>query len=147
MKKIYLATPYSHKDPVVREQRFLVVNKFAGELMKEGYVVFSPISHSHPISLCLGNSNSLNHDFWLAQDETFLDWCDEMFILKQEGWEKSKGLQFEIDYIKNLKKSIKYYVQNRETGENEFEKPRCPHGRPNPQSCPHCMGLNFPKNN
>lgn len=23
----------------------------------------------------------------------------------------------------------------------------CPHGRPNPQSCPHCMGWNFPKNN
>lgn len=107
MNKIYIATPYSHKDSKIREQRFDAVNKFAAILMKEGNLVYSPISHSHPISFYL--NNSLDHEFWLAQDKTFLDWCDEMYVYKQDGWEKSKGIKFEIDYITSLNKPITYY--------------------------------------
>ena len=42
MKKIYLASPYYHKDPKVRESRFIEVCKKTGELMNQGYFVYSP---------------------------------------------------------------------------------------------------------
>ena len=55
--KIYLAGPYSHKDPLIREQRFKMLNKYAAHLMRQGHIVYSPISMSHPIAvdndLCL----------------------------------------------------------------------------------------------
>ena len=34
---IYLATPYSHPDPAVREQRFQVVNRAASSLKRRGF--------------------------------------------------------------------------------------------------------------
>ena len=42
MKKIYLATPYSHRDPEIRRARFDEVNKIAAKLMCKGYLVFTP---------------------------------------------------------------------------------------------------------
>ena len=46
---IYLAAPYSHPDPGVRERRFRAINRAAAALIAEGRIVFSPISMSHPI--------------------------------------------------------------------------------------------------
>ena len=50
MRKIYLAGPYSHPDPTVRAIRFHKLNDKAAELLRAGNLVFSPISHSHPIA-------------------------------------------------------------------------------------------------
>lgn len=92
---IYIASPYSHTDQAVRQQRFDAVCKYAAKLMSEGHNVFSPISHSHPISLHM--DNSLDHDFWLKQDLSFLErWADEMVILMLPGWSESKGVDREI---------------------------------------------------
>lgn len=46
--RVYLATPYSHPDPKVREARFQAVNAVAAQLMRDGHHVYSPISHAHP---------------------------------------------------------------------------------------------------
>ena len=100
MKKIYLACPYSHKDKKVRQWRVEKVDKKAAELMMAGNLVFSPLSHSHPISeYC--DVDPCDHDFWLRQDLWVLEICDEMHILCLPGWEKSKGIQTEIDYAKS----------------------------------------------
>ena len=61
--KIYLATAYNHNSELVRKLRFRMVNYAAAELMEQGHIVFSPISHSHPISICTGVIPA--HDFWL----------------------------------------------------------------------------------
>lgn len=91
---IYLASPYSHPDAKVRQQRFEAVCKKAAELMLAGHNVFSPVAHSHPISLHLGNS--LENQFWLRQDITFLiKWADEMWVLTLDGWKESKGIEVE----------------------------------------------------
>ena len=93
--KIYLCAPYSAPTPEEREARFIQANKAAAKLMLEGHVVFSPISHSHPIAHHIGNH--LSHEFWLKQDFAFMEWADEMVILTAPGWTKSKGIQLEID--------------------------------------------------
>ena len=112
--KVYLATPYSHADKVVRIQRVAQVDAKAAELMEGGYIVFSPISHSHPISEYCG-VDSQDHDFWLRQDLWILVLCDELHILCLEGWAESKGIKAEI--IKAEEYGMKivhhYYIRGR----------------------------------
>jgi hypothetical protein len=104
--KIYLATPYSHKDPAVRESRFNAINRVAARLMKEGHVVFSPISHSHHIAIA--GDTPMGFDFWESQDESFIDWCDVMFVYKAPGWEDSIGVGAEIDMALNAGKPVQF---------------------------------------
>ncbi len=72
--KIYLMTPYSHLDDFIRKWRAEMACLAAGILMKRGHTVFSPIAHSHGVSLFM--DNSLDREFWLKQDQSFMDWAD-----------------------------------------------------------------------
>lgn len=106
MQSIYLAVPYSSPMEDVRRARFEEANKVAGILMQRGFAVFSPISHSHPISLHLGNS--LSHDFWLAQDRYWMNRSDVLVVLKLPGWKQSKGVAYEIWYFRVSGKPVEY---------------------------------------
>ena len=110
MNKIYLACPYSHPDKSIREERVAQVDKKAAELMELGNLVFSPLSHSHPISEHC-TVDPCDHSFWLRQDLWILDVCDEMHVLCLGGWEKSKGIAAEIAYAKD--KGIKVIYAER----------------------------------
>lgn len=102
---IYLASPYSHDDEKIRESRFDAACKKAAEIMMQGHNVFSPIAHSHHISLHAGNS--FDHEFWLSQDMSFLEhWADEMWILTLPEWSKSKGIAKEILFAQSIGISI-----------------------------------------
>lgn len=108
--KIYLCAPYSAPTEEEREARFIQANKAAAKLMLEGHVVFSPISHSHPIAHHIGNH--LSHDFWLRQDFAFMEWADELWILTAHGWSESKGIRLEMQEWERLgKPKIVYYIE------------------------------------
>ena len=104
--KIYLATPYSHKDDAVRVKRFEAVNVIAGDLMRQGHLVFPPISHTHPIALA--GDLPLGWEFWQEYDRTFIEWCDEVHVFMQHGWDESKGVTGEIKIAQELQKPIFY---------------------------------------
>ena len=106
MKKIYLACPYTHNSALVKEHRFKFANHIAAQLMKAGNIVFSPISHSHPIATQCGLDMGL--EFWMAQDLSFIQWCDELVVLTIKGWEESKGVTREIEIASYMKKEIRY---------------------------------------
>lgn len=108
MIRIYLACPYSHESKYVREIRVLTVNLKAAELMMQGCLVFSPLSHSHLISKYC-DVDPCDHGFWLKQDLWILDICDEFHVLCLDGWEESKGIQTELEYAKSLGKKIIYH--------------------------------------
>lgn len=77
----------------------------AATLMSMGYNVFSPISHSHPISMCMGEEQKTNPDFWLKQDFAILKHCDELclVVIGEDGErliEESYGCQREIEFAK-----------------------------------------------
>lgn len=93
---IYLASPYSHPSVTVREDRFERVCRAAGELMRLGYMVFSPIAHSHAI----GKLCDLPKDwaFWERQDTAILARCTSMIVLMLDGWEQSVGIQAEVEF-------------------------------------------------
>lgn len=91
---IYLACPYTHPDPKVREQRFLQVNKTAAKLISLGYGVFSPISQCHPIAQ--EGELPTSWEYWKEYDEKILSICSELCILTLDGWRESKGIQGEV---------------------------------------------------
>ena len=100
MNKIYLACPYSHPKIRTRLWRVAQADKKAAELMEAGNLVFSPLSHSHPISNNC-TVDPTDHDFWLRQDLWILDICDEMYILCLPGWAESKGIDTEIEHAQS----------------------------------------------
>jgi hypothetical protein len=103
---LYLACPYSHKDPGIRHDRFTRVTKAAGVLMEKGHVVYSPITHGHPI--VLQHDLPTDFEFWSKLNHAFLKHSHTLLILMLEGWRESKGIQDEITIALNLQIKIKY---------------------------------------
>lgn len=104
---IYLASPYSAKSPKARDKRFRKVCRKAAALMLQGYRVFCPIAHSHPIET-LGMKKKHNGDFWLQQDFAVLTFCDELWVYCMKGWEDSYGIRKEIEYAQTRNIPIRY---------------------------------------
>lgn len=99
MSLIYLASPYSHGDPIVREMRFLSACAAAADLMRQGKHVYSPIAHTHPIARF---GLPLDWDFWSEYDRKFLAVCESMIVLMLDGWEQSKGVSAEMQIARDL---------------------------------------------
>jgi hypothetical protein len=102
LKKIYLAIPYTGQE----KKSFKIANRIAGQLMNDGNIVFSPISHTHPIAIECGLPKEW--EYWKDFDEIFIDWCDEIYIVTLDNWQKSKGVMAEIDIANKKRKPIKY---------------------------------------
>ncbi len=105
--RIYLACPYSHDSRVIKVNRYRAATQKVGELMRQGYIVYSPITSSHPVvSQC--RDMPTGWDYWEKADRTFLEWCDEVWVLCLDGWKESKGVQAEIKIAEELGKKVVY---------------------------------------
>lgn len=104
---IYLASPYSHPDPKVKQQRFEQVCKVAAQLMRQDRVVFCPIAHTHPMDKYVPQGEN-THGFWLRQDFEFLQLCSDLYIVTLDGWKESKGVQAEMALAKMLHLPISF---------------------------------------
>lgn len=102
---IYLASPYSHPDPDVREQRYRAACHAAAELIQAGHIVFSPVIHSHPLTAF---GLPTGWEFWQRVDLALLERCDEVVVLKLEGWEESVGVHAEIRTAGELGKPVRH---------------------------------------
>jgi nucleoside 2-deoxyribosyltransferase len=110
-KRVYLACPYSINgvsSNEVKQHNFEVASKIAAKLMQEGLVVFSPISHSHPIQVH-GDMPTNDLSFWMTQDLPFVEFCDVLAVIQLPGWDVSPGVKNELMYAKQLQKEI-YYI-------------------------------------
>ena len=103
---VYLASPYSHKDPAVRQRRFDAACKAAANLINQGVHVFSPIAHSHPIAQAGGLDTSW--DFWQTYDRIMIEASDSVVVLMLEDWHKSLGVKSEIAIAEELGKIVEY---------------------------------------
>lgn len=107
MKKLtYLATPYTHKDHYMMVARHLVVNHVAADLMNQGYYIFSPISHTHPIAEA--GKLPRGWEYWQGYDKTILSTCERLIVLQIPGWEESTGVTAEIQIATELGLPIEY---------------------------------------
>ena len=98
--KIYLAIPYSGQE----EESFRIANEVAGDLMVKGHIVFSPISHTHPIEMEVDLPG--DWEFWKKQDESFIDSCDDIWVIDFGDVKNSTGVQAEIKMAKEMGKKV-----------------------------------------
>lgn len=108
MSLVYLASPYSHPDPAVREQRYKVACRVAGDLMKKGKRIFAPIPHSHAIEQSFSDGKVEGHVFWLDQDFAILRHASELLVVRMDGWEQSKGVTAEVEFAGQLGIPVSY---------------------------------------
>jgi hypothetical protein len=102
---IYLASPYSHPDDDIRQQRFEAACRAAAEFIRRGRTVYSPIAHSHAICRY---GVPLDWRFWERHDRKFLEMCDEVVVLMLDGWPESVGVQAEIAIARELGKPVSF---------------------------------------
>ena len=102
---IYLASPYSHPDPAVREQRFRAACRATADLLRAGEVVFSPIVHSHPL---VAFDMPTAWAFWERIDRAHLERCDEVGVLMLDGWAHSVGVREELRLARELGKPVRF---------------------------------------
>jgi hypothetical protein len=103
---IYLASPYSHPDPKVRQSRFEAACRCAADLMRMGKVVYCAVAHTHPIAVAGKLPNGWS--FWKDQDAPFLRLATELYILQLKGWDKSVGIQAERDFMWTAGKPVHF---------------------------------------
>ncbi len=118
----YLASPYSHPDPAVRQARFEAACRAAAELIRRGHLVFSPIAHSHCIAQ---HGLPMDWGFWEAQDRWLLAACDELWVLKLDGWQHSRGVQAEIAIARALGKAVRFVSESELAEEKTAKMARC----------------------
>ena len=98
--KVYLAIPYSG----IEKESFFVANKVSALMMKKDIIVFSPISHSHPMAIQEGTPG--NWEFWEKFDRSFIEWADEVHVVVigkdgQKLINKSTGLKLKLRLQRN----------------------------------------------
>lgn len=108
--RIYLACPYTSKAPhsgAWEAVRFQLANIAAMAFIRQGAIVFSPLSHSHPIAMTQPATKN-THSLWLSQDLAFLDRSDVMIILDLPGARTSFGVGREIQFCEETQKPYFY---------------------------------------
>jgi hypothetical protein len=105
---IYIASPYSDKDPIIRQHRYVDACKACAFLMKiyPHRTVYSPIVHAHPIAV-VGNLPK-GWGFWSQQCTYFLKFATTLLVLKLKGWEDSVGVAEEVELAEKLGIDIMY---------------------------------------
>ena len=90
----YLASPYSHPDPWVRQERYNQALNALTKLLSADKFVFSPIVHSHHADGRLRGEK--DHSFWMRQAIEMLKRSDRLTVLMLDGWKQSKGVAQEV---------------------------------------------------
>jgi len=101
---IYLASPYTHEDPFVREDRYLRAMQALSFLLRDGHVVYSPIVHCHEMAKILDIPKE--SDFWWNYNKGMIEASRGILILRLDGWEQSIGIKQEREYAESMGKEV-----------------------------------------
>jgi nucleoside 2-deoxyribosyltransferase len=102
---IYLASPYWHSDPAVRNQRFRAACRTTAALLRDGRTVFSPVVFGHAL---VAHGLPGGWSFWQRLDREHLANCQKVLVLRLDGWRESEGVRAEVDAAAALGKPIRY---------------------------------------
>lgn len=95
---IYLACPFRNPDPLVQRRRCAAAHYVAAKLFLKGKFVFSPLTHNETLIDIINDAVPGEH--WMQFDLKVFSICTELYVLKMDGWEQSKGVTMEIAYAK-----------------------------------------------
>ena len=107
---IYLASPYSHENPAVREYRYQATLAHCAMMIRQGQIVYSPIVHHHPIAKAYDLPGDFS--FWQRICLAMLERADELHVLCLDGWRQSRGVTAELAFA--LKYSIPHVLVERD---------------------------------
>lgn len=108
---IYLATPYSDSNPVIREERYRLACSLTTTCVKEKVPCYCPIAFWVPIAEEYGLITSAA--FFMVQNDALLAKCEELWIITMEGWNRSIGIEMEraeFQRIHNSAKDVYHYT-------------------------------------
>ncbi len=109
---IYLASPYSSPDKLLKFQRFYEIMHVQNDLMNLGFpAIFGPIAMSHPLAQYA--QIRTDWEFWKRNDEIFVQNAQEMWISAMPGWKESTGVNAEIAIAKRANVPIKLLQRNK----------------------------------
>lgn len=103
---VYLASPYSNPDPIIREARYIATAEVLMTMLKNGIWTFSPIVHCHELSKTWQMPSDA--EFWKAYDRAMIDAAASVSVLMLRGWEQSLGVKDEIEYSISRGKQLNY---------------------------------------
>jgi hypothetical protein len=109
-KLIYLSSPHSHPDTVIKELRERQAAEAAAMIYHELRVpVYSPIAHSSNLAK-IANLQHTQYDYWQAMDERMILAASEVIILDLPGWEESQGIAAEVVYAHRIGRPV-YHIE------------------------------------
>ncbi len=91
---IYVASPYSHDDHIIIEQRYKATQDYVAMLFKEKAWAFSPIVHCH--ALALEFDLPTDASYWKEYNLHMLVRADALHVLQLNNWERSEGVYNEL---------------------------------------------------
>lgn len=97
---VYLAAPYTHKDLKVQTQRYLLVTRAAAWLLRHGHLVYSPVTHCHPMAI--HGELPGTWQFWQHIDTAYLRHSHMLVLLPLHGWRESVGVAHELEFARKL---------------------------------------------
>ncbi len=96
---IYLASPYTDPDPVVRKARYEAACARAALMLAGGRLVYSPVVYGHALA-----QRGLPGDwaFWEQHNHAMLSRSTSLLLLLLPGWRESEGVRAELAIARSL---------------------------------------------
>lgn len=108
---VFLGGPYWHEDPEVRSWRAVQYSKAVAAIVTgpsgESTMVYSPVAYGHAIDGYF-DDRGVSESYWRRHGIAMLRRSDQLWILKLEGWEESRGLEAELDVARRSNMEITY---------------------------------------
>ena len=101
-KLYYFAHPYTGDE----EGNFNLCCSRSAELIKRGWLVYSPIAHTHPIHRAWLGTRNVD---WYEFDNAFIRIIPFAGIILAPGWRDSEGCVKERELFKSLNREILSY--------------------------------------
>ena len=100
MSYVYLASPYSHPSPFVREWRYLAAMRHVLSFLQRGEWIYSPIVHCHELAKIVVMPKDAH--FWRDYNFAMLRQASKIVALMLPGYIESVGVKEELSEATRL---------------------------------------------
>lgn len=108
----YLASPISHDEASVVQQRLEAVVMLQGQLLLAGVLAYCPHAHWNQAVAAVGTPS--DWCFWKHPSFGMLDRCGALIVYRLPGWARSVGVQEELAYAMRFEKPVYFCEQQQE---------------------------------
>ena len=99
----YLAVPYFHQDDMVMNARLQAIKYITDALVRNRYIVFSPILYNKEIE---DRSKNRPPEGWWLFNQNYLLASRSFVLVELPGWEKDEDVIIKFDLARKLGKDI-----------------------------------------